>query len=106
MGWHPLLWIEHQVYRLVGYPLLFVQFVLLILVAWGVVGGELGLTDLFWNEDLWSQFWVGFFTCWLFGVVVFVNTLLHAPRAMPGLPTIRGKIEYTYFGWPTLFPSE
>lgn len=72
---------------LFGYPLLFGQIALYLAIAWGVVGGELGLTDLFWHDAWWVQVGVGAAVCWLFGVVLFLNYLLHGPARLPGLPS-------------------
>ncbi|QJW99706.1 patatin-like phospholipase family protein [Frigoriglobus tundricola] len=83
------------------YPLLFAQIGLYLGIAWGLVGAELGLTDLYWNDDGWSQFWGGFATGWLFGAVIFVNYLLNIPKALPGTPQSGTKL----IGGASLFPS-
>lgn len=77
---------EHLFKRLARYPLATLQVVLFLLVAWGVVGGELGAGDLFWHEHGVQQFFVGGVVCLLFGTVLFVTILLLPPREMPGAP--------------------
>src|SRR5580700_6328041 len=47
--------VEGTLRWLIGYPLLFGQILLFMLIAWGVIGGEIGLTDLFWHEASWIQ---------------------------------------------------
>src|SRR5688572_19641657 len=90
--------------RFVRYPLMTGQVALYLLIAWGVVGGELGASDSFWHEWWWSQLCVGAATCWLFGVVVFVSLLLLPPRGLPGLPTETGP-KFLTGAWLSLFPS-
>ena len=90
--------------RFVRYPLLTVQVALYLLIAWGVVGGELGASDSFWHEWWWSQLSVGAATCWLYGVVVFVSLLLLPPRGLPGLPT-EPEPRFLPGAWFSLFPS-
>ncbi|VTR98431.1 patatin-like phospholipase : Uncharacterized protein OS=Cystobacter violaceus Cb vi76 GN=Q664_48110 PE=4 SV=1: Patatin [Gemmata massiliana] len=98
--------IERRIRWLIGNPLLSGQIALYLAIAWGVVGSELGLTDLFWHENAWSQFWVGVGTSWLFGTVLFVNILLRgfAPDRLPDSPT-----ETAWWRWwvftHSLFPS-
>ncbi len=96
--------IDRALGRLVRYPLLTSQIALYLLVAWGVVGGELGASDSFWHEWWWSQLFVGAATCWLFGVVVFVSLLLLPPRGLPGLPTETGP-QFLPGAWFSLLPS-
>src|SRR5579872_7291055 len=94
--------VEGTLRWLIGYPLLFGQILLFILISWGVIGAELGLTDLFWHEASWIQLLVGFSICWLFGGVLFLNYLLHVPQQLPGLQT-ENKI--TIYSFLTLLPS-
>jgi hypothetical protein len=96
--------VERGIGRVVGYPLLMGQIALYFGIAWGVVGGEYGLTDLFWHDSWYSQFVVGFSTCWLFGVVLVVNTLLLSPRRLPGLPSSPDTKLARHEYW-SLFPS-
>lgn len=82
----PVRGLEHLLKRIARYPLATLQVVLFMLVAWGIVGGELGASDLFWHENWVQQFFVGSVVCLLFGTVLFVTVLLLPPRAMPGAP--------------------
>jgi len=95
--------------RSLGYPLLTIQVVLYVLIAWGVFGSGLGLSDLYWHVDTMTQALTGAATCWLFGTVVFVNTLLVGPRELPGLPSDTSRYLAAHpwipFRIPTLFPS-
>ncbi|MDY3557013.1 patatin-like phospholipase family protein [Gemmata sp. JC717] len=97
---------ERRVRWLIGSPLLTGQIALYLAIAWGVIGSELGLTDLFWNENWWSQFWVGVGTAWLFGTVLFVNILLHgfAPDHLPDEPTETDWCRWRVYA-RSLFPS-
>lgn len=79
-------WIDRPIRWFMAYPLLMGQILLYLAIAWGLVGGELGLTDLFWHGQFLNQFMVGMATGWLFGVVLFVNYLLLVPQDLPGLP--------------------
>ncbi|HEY1186975.1 MAG TPA: patatin-like phospholipase family protein, partial [Gemmata sp.] len=97
---------ERSVRWLIGSPLLTAQVALYLAIAWGIVGAELGLTDLFWNESWWSQFLVGVGTAWLFGTVLFVNVLLHgfAPDHLPDAPTETDWCRWRVYA-TSLFPS-
>lgn len=96
--------VERPVRWFVGSVLLSGQIFLLVAVAWGVIGAEIGLTDLFWNESPGRQLWVGMATSWLFGTVLFVNVLLNgfAPDRLPDRPTDTG---WTWRVYATMFPS-
>ena len=96
---------ERGVRWLVGNPLLSGQIALYLFIAWGIVGSELGLTDLFWHESPVDQFAVGVGTAWLFGTVLFVNILLRGfpPDHLPDEPTETVWTRQVFL--TTLFPS-
>lgn len=101
--------IESNIRRTLGNVLLSGQIALFFGIAWGIVGAELGLTDLFWHEDRFTQFLVGMATCWLFGTVVFVNMLLYGyPLSrlykLSDRPSDPENARYQYW-WLTPFPS-
>lgn len=70
---------ERALRAVVYYPLVTGQIFVFILIAFGVVGGELGLEALFWHEHKLAQFTVGLSVGWLFGVALLVNLLLLRP---------------------------
>lgn len=69
----------------------------MLLVAWGVLGAELGVERLFWSEDVLVQLGSGAAIGMLFGVLLFVWYLLDRP--------VRAVRWVARPGWPTLFPS-
>jgi Patatin-like phospholipase len=97
--------VEAELKRLGRYPLAPVQVGLYVLVALGVVGGELGAGDLFWHEHGWHQFAVGFAVSWLFGTVLYVTILLLPPRALPGAPNDADSFRVEGRWVPSLFYS-
>lgn len=96
--------LEYELKRLVRYPLATAQVLLYCLIAWGVVGAELGAGELFWDEWWWAQLCVGFGTCWLFGTVLYITILLLPPRNLPGLAD-DSESSFWYGCWPSLYPS-
>lgn len=74
--------IDRRLWAVVRFPLLNGQVALLLLVSWGVVGGELGLEALFWNERVWTQVQVGMAAGLLYGIVLYLNVLLTAPAGL------------------------
>lgn len=97
--------IEAELKRLGRYPIAPVQVGLYVLLALGVVGGELGASDLFWHEHAWHQFAVGFAVSWLFGTVLYVTILLLPPRALPGAPNDAAGFRVKDRWLPSLFYS-
>ena len=58
------------------YPLLPLQVLLFFLIAWGRLGYELGVEDLFWSERVGEQILNGFSCDLLFGEILLVRYLL------------------------------
>lgn len=69
-------WIESALSWVCAYPLLPLQLVLVVLVAWGRLGYGVGSDDLFWSEWPLEQFLNGLACGLLFGEVLLVRYLL------------------------------
>ena len=82
----PLAWVEGALSWLLTHPLLTLQVVMFWLIAWGGLGADLGLDDLFWHESVTTQFVVGLSVGLLFEQVLLVRYLLDGRRALPRLP--------------------
>jgi hypothetical protein len=95
--------------RMLAYPLLKIQLLLLVLAAWGVIGSDLGIEGLFWNERPTRQFFVGLSLGWIAGVIFFIHYLLE--RRLPARDADAARDagmapEACPVGaWPTLFPA-
>ncbi|HWG43358.1 MAG TPA: hypothetical protein VN688_11285 [Gemmataceae bacterium] len=66
---------------LLRYPLLPLQILLFFLVAWGRLGYELGVEDLFWSEHIGEEILNGLGCGLLFGEILLVRYLLDSDRA-------------------------
>ena len=69
---------------LTAYPLFLVQLVVLVLAAWGVVGGDLGAEHLFWHERPLVQLGTGASVGLFVGVFLFLNYILFRPDWLVG----------------------
>jgi hypothetical protein len=105
----PFAWLEGCLVRLLSYPLLSVQIVLFWLIAWGGLGADLGLDDLFWHEDVVTQFTVGLSVGLLFAQILFIRYLIdwrrwRARPAPPANPPAgrapRGLGRFLLLWWP------
>jgi hypothetical protein len=79
----PLVWIEDGLAWLLAHPLLTGEIVLFWLIAWGGLGTDLGLDDLFWHESVTTQFTVGLCVGLLFAQVLFIRYLVDRWRVKP-----------------------
>ena len=61
---------------LIRYPLLPIQVVLVLLASWRLIGREVGIERLIWNERVFVQLGAGWAIAMLFGVILFVRYLL------------------------------
>lgn len=59
---------------------LLVTVVLVLAVAWGRFGSYLGVPDLFWHQDWWTQLLAGLGAALLLGQVCLVSFLIDAPQ--------------------------
>jgi Patatin-like phospholipase len=91
-------WVEDQLEWLLRNPVFPAQILLLLLASWGLLGAELGVEHLFWNESWFVQFGCGLAVGMQFGVVLFVWYLLDRPRRAVVLAARHGR--------PSLFPSK
>jgi hypothetical protein len=71
--------LEEVLRWLTAYPVYPLQVLLILLIAFGGLGAELGAEHLFWHEDWWYQLGVGFFVGLLFGANLFVEYLSNRP---------------------------
>jgi hypothetical protein len=101
-----LVWIEDCFAWLIAYPLLTLQILLFWMIAWGGLGADLGLDDLFWHESVTTQFTVGLCVGLLFAQVLFIRYLVDRRRVRP-LPsqpakgdTLRGLARFLLLAWP------
>jgi hypothetical protein len=69
---------------LTAYPLFLLQLVVLLLVAWGGLGEELGAEHLFWHEHCLIQLGTGITVGLLVTVLLFLNYLLYRPTWLVG----------------------
>jgi hypothetical protein len=76
----PLVWVEDCLAWLLAHPLLTVQVLLFWLIAWGGLGADLGLDDLFWHESVTTQLTVGLCVGLLFAQVFFIRYLVDGGR--------------------------
>lgn len=76
----PLAWVEGALLWLVSNPILTLQIVLFLLIAWGGLGAEAGLDDLFWHDDPWVQGLVGVSVSLLFGQILALLYFLQRHR--------------------------
>src|SRR5262249_48316957 len=101
--------IEAALGWVLAYPLLLLQIVLLLFIAWGWLGKALGLQTLFWHEDANTQLLNGLASGWLFGEILLVRYLLDPGRNRFVLPlslfpcqeaTVRRLGEFLLVAWP------
>jgi hypothetical protein len=101
--------IEAALAWLLAYPLLPLQLLLLLLIAWGGLGKSLGFEALFWHEQPGIQFLNGLASGWLFGEILLVRYLLDPGRDRFVLPvslfpcqeqTVRRLGEFLLVAWP------
>ena len=79
----PLVWVEAGFAWLLAHPLLTLEIVLFWLIAWGGLGADLGLDDLFWHQSVATQFTVGLCVGLLFAQVLFIRYLVDRQRVKP-----------------------
>jgi hypothetical protein len=101
--------VERAFAWVLAYPLLSLQILFFLLVAWAGLGKGLGLDDAFWHEDAWWQGYVGLAVGTLFGEILLVRYLLDPARDRLGIgpslfavkdPTVRQLGEYLFLFWP------
>jgi hypothetical protein len=104
-----LVWIEDGFAWLLAHPLLPGEIILFWLIAWGGLGADLGLDDLFWHESVTTQFTVGLCVGLLFAQVLFIRYLVDRRRVKPQLTppaapaksdTLRGLALFLLVTWP------
>jgi hypothetical protein len=92
----PLVWVEECLAWLLAHPLLTVQIVLFWLIAWGGLGADLGLDDLFWHESVTTQFTVGLCVGLLFAQILFIRYLVdqgrHKSQSTSPLPPAKASV--------------
>jgi hypothetical protein len=105
----PLVWIEDGFTLLLAHPLLTLEIVVFWLIAWGGLGADLGMDDLFWHESLTTQFTVGLCVGLLFAQILFIRYLVDRRHVKPQLtapaePTkagaLRGLARFLLISWP------
>lgn len=94
----PLAWLERWLIWLFSYPLLTAQVVLFWLIAWGGLGADLGLDDLFWHADVITQFTVGLSVGLLFAQIFFLRYLLDRRRPLDARPSADARKESSLGG--------
>ena len=77
----PLARVDSALAWLLAYPLLALQFLLLLLMSWGGLGASLGVEDLVWHENPLTQGSVGLAAGLLVGELLLVRYLLDPRRA-------------------------
>jgi hypothetical protein len=82
LGWRLILEMEAALRWLLAYPFYLAQIVVLMLAAWAGLGKELGVEQLFWNEDVWIQLGTGVAVGMLLGMILFVLYLLYPPTLL------------------------
>jgi hypothetical protein len=105
----PLAWIEEGFAWLLAHPLLTLEILLFWLIAWGGLGADLGLDDLFWHASVATQFTVGLCVGLLFAQVLFIRYLVDRRRVTPQLSSppaqakdgaLRGLALFVLLAWP------
>jgi hypothetical protein len=105
----PLVWVEDGCAWLLAHPLLTLEIVLFWLIAWGGLGADLGLDDLFWHKSVTTQFTVGLCVGLLYAQVLFIRYLVdrrhlrlhHTAAAAPARGTaLRGLAGFLLLAWP------
>jgi hypothetical protein len=105
----PLVWIEDGFAWLLAHPLLTLEIVLFWLIAWGGLGADLGLDDLFWHQSVTTQFAVGLCVGLLFAQILFIRYLVDRRRVKPQLTStlapakdgaLRGLALFLLLTWP------
>jgi hypothetical protein len=96
--------VEDVLIWLLSYPLLPLQLLLLMLIAWGGLGKSLGFRTLFWSEYPFVQFLNGLACGWLFGEILTIRYLLDRRRTSEN-STVRTVPIWDRLALPfTLFP--
>ncbi len=105
----PLARVEEALSWMLAHPLLTVQIVVFWLIAWGGLGADLGLENLFWHESVTPQFLVGLSVGLLFEQILFLRYLLQRGRLYRRFPltlypvkdqAIRGLGRFMVLYWP------
>jgi hypothetical protein len=105
----PLVWIEDGFAWLLAHPLLTLEIVVFWLIAWGGLGTDLGLDDLFWHESVTTQFTVGLCVGLLFAQILLIRYLVDRRRVKPHLTSppapatkevLRGLALFLLITWP------
>lgn len=97
-------WAEDQLDWLFWNPVFPAQILLMLLAAWGLVGADLGIERLFWNESFSVQFGCGLGVGMLFGAVLFVWYLLDRPGRFAACVAPPAAFRKPA-AWRSLFPS-
>ncbi len=77
-----------------SYPVLILEAVAIVLIAWSVLARPFGIPDLFWHEGLWMQLWAGV------GVGLLLLDLGFAGFLLDSDPAMQQGWRVSFFGLP------